>query len=399
MSALQGNDLDGLLAAAIEAQHAGQFKTAESLSRKALALDSGCVKAKLILGFLLARKGESSNAIPLLNDVLSAEPNSYEALISLSALHLEEGRAAEAVPLAQRAVEVRPNEPYTLTHLGKCLLDAHLCTQAVGPLQAAISLKPDLAESYLVLGQAFDLLGKEQEALDAFARSVQITPTFQSLFAYGRALLVQREYEQAMKCVRACLHMDPNSASAHLLLCGILIELQKTDEAQAELAHAIRLDVDRAEALQTAMRQRQLGMLEEANENLREAIARDPRRIWAYKSLMHNQRVSERDRPLVVQMQAILKDPSVSETEVASLHYGLGKALEDLGEFEEAMHHYDEANRVTRLIKLGVAPFDRRQYIAIMDRLMNVPPCSDSIDSILPVLVVGMMRSGTTLTE
>ncbi len=396
---IETGDLESLLAAAIEAQRTGHFDTAEELASKALALDRNCLRAKLILGFLFARKSESAKAIPLLNEVLAAEPDSFEAMISLSALHLENGRPNDAVTLAKRAAEVRPNDPHVLAHLGKCLLDARFYAQALEPLQAAISLQPAMAEAYLVLGQAYELLGKEREALEALAESVRLSPSFSGLFAYGRALLGQRDYEKSAKCARACVRMEPNSAAAHLLLCGALIELQKPDEARSELEHAIRLDEDRKEALQTAMRQRQLGMLEDANDNLRQAIAIDPGRIWAYKSIMHNQRVSEKDRPLVDQMQAFLKDPSISETEVASLHYGVGKALEDLGDYEEAMHHYDEANRVARLIKLGNAPFDRRQYIAIMARLMNVPPCFDSSDTVLPVLVVGMMRSGTTLTE
>ncbi len=92
--------------------------------------------------------------------------------------------------------------------------------------------------------------------------------------------------------------------------------------------------------------------------------------------------------------------------EKAGLHYGLGKALEDLGEYEESMFHYDEANRFTLATKLNNQPFDEQGFSKRIDMIINATPpelftqpLEGRSDSELPILIVGMARSGTTLAE
>jgi hypothetical protein len=176
------------------------------------------------------------------------------------------------------------------------------------------------------------------------------------------------------------------------------------EEAESNLSRAIALDPEGKEAFQVAHRQRPLGHIEAANENLRLAIQKNPRQIQAYDALIQNQRTTEADRELIDQMEALLAEESLAPTELISLHYSLGKAREELGEFEASMRSYNEANRLTRDLKMGQAPFDRERYSAHVDelirRFLDSEPHRGAVsESNLPILIVGMMRSGTTLAE
>ena len=96
---------------------------------------------------------------------------------------------------------------------------------------------------------------------------------------------------------------------------------------------------------------------------------------------------------------------ALSGEELWPLRLAIGKALDDLGQYREAMEQFDEAHRVA--LELPATPmFDRQDYQAAVDRIQGI--CSESLMSqsrrlglptAQPIFVVGMLRSGTTLTE
>ena len=248
--------------------------------------------------------------------------------------------------------------------------------------------------------------GKDGEAAQAFEQALRLSPTLKNFLAFGQVLITLCDFEGAAECGLQCVSLYGESAAAHLLLCGALTELNQVAEAEVELQRAIDLDGDRIEALEIATRQRALGHVGAANENLRRAIEQNPRSVWAYDGLMHNQRVTEEDRGLVDNMLALLQEGKLAPTELVSIHYGLGKALEDLRDYEASMLHYDEANRITRQLKLGDVRFDEEKYSRHVDEVFDLfERAQEAIrpeavsDSSLPVMIVGMMRSGTTLAE
>ena len=146
------------------------------------------------------------------------------------------------------------------------------------------------------------------------------------------------------------------------------------------------------------------GKFEEAELCLTEAIDGTPR---AFQELADVRRMTEADRPLLDRMCAVLERPDLEAMSRISVHFGLGKAFDDLGDYAEAMRHYDAGNR----LKAMSARLDRRALVAEVDSIvagftaealgrraqsMARPP---SPGDDLPVFIVGMPRSGTTLVE
>jgi len=90
-----------------------------------------------------------------------------------------------------------------------------------------------------------------------------------------------------------------------------------------------------------------------------------------------------------------------------NVRFGLGKAFDDLGDYAEAMRQYEEANRLRAMS----ARLDRAALTAKYDSLIAgctaealasaqqslARPASPGDD--MPVFIVGMPRSGTTLVE
>jgi len=134
---------------------------------------------------------------------------------------------------------------------------------------------------------------------------------------------------------------------------------------------------------------------------LTKAIDLDPTQIAAYHDLVHCKKLDAADRPLVARMLARLEAGDLADHERALLHFALGKGLDDLGAWEEAIGHIDQANRLERRGLL----FDREALADRCDRLMavftpdRIARSRGVADCEKPILIVGMPRSGTTLVE
>ena len=395
---------DRLISEAAAALRAGKLDVAFQHAGAAADIDPKCVPAKLITSLVHIRQGNGSIAEGILREILASEPDTYEALVSLSTICRDSGKIEESINLGRKALALMPAEPQGINNLGRSLLTARCLPEAAELFKRAIKLQPNFAAAHLNLGKALQLQGKDADAAKSFERAAVLSPTLENLLAHGQMQLTLGNFAEAVEVGSKCASLYSQSTTAHLLLCGALTKSNRGAEAEIHLQRAIELDNDDKELLQIAYRQRPLGHIEAANANFRKAIQQNPNRIAAYEALMQNQKVTEADRHLVEQMRILVDRNDHSPTEQVALHYGLGKALEDLEEFQDAMHHYDEANRVSREIKVGDRPFDRARYAFTIDRMIELFPTqkkalTNTDLSSLPIVIVGMMRSGTSLTE
>jgi tetratricopeptide (TPR) repeat protein len=146
------------------------------------------------------------------------------------------------------------------------------------------------------------------------------------------------------------------------------------------------------------------GLFEEAAVHLAQAAEVFPP---AFLELTVVKRMTETDRPLVDRMRTLADGPGLDVLPRINVQFGLGKACDDLGDYAEAMRHYEAANRLRAM----TVRFDRAALAARYDNLIENftadalerarqslmrPACPGDN---LPVFIVGMPRSGTTLVE
>jgi hypothetical protein len=145
---------------------------------------------------------------------------------------------------------------------------------------------------------------------------------------------------------------------------------------------------------------RDLGRLREAVAEYGTAVAlrNDQADAHFHRAEIKTFRVGDPD---LAAMEALLARPSVSARDTIHLHFALGKARDDIGDYARAFAHWAEGNRRKRLeiqydetATLGAmrlaAAFDR----ATIQRLRGY-----GHPTAQPIFVVGMPRSGSTLIE
>jgi tetratricopeptide (TPR) repeat protein len=408
MPALTDTEIEALLSKAVSANAADRLDDADRYSQQILSKDPMHPEANLVLGIVALKRNDAKTALPLLSRAATSAPNSSDAAFWFSTALRVSGRISEAVDCAHRAAHLEPTSEHVQNHLGMCLLDAGDGPGAVTAFQAAIELAPNTAPFFDNLGRALQASGRNTEAIATYEQSMKIGPIRPgALYRLGDAYMAEPNADAAAGCARAILRMNPNSAPGNLLLARALIGAGKVDEGAKYAQIAMGLAPGNAVPVAYYGRALQsLGDIEQADEQFKRSIELEPHQGFAYYALVHNHRVKREERPIVDKMLELLQSQNLPPRERIQLEYGLGKSLEDLGEFDQAMRHFDAANQLDTVLKVGVPQFQKHELEETANFLIRTfeerflqahLPSGDPSD--LPIFVVGMMRSGTTLAE
>jgi tetratricopeptide (TPR) repeat protein len=386
----------------------------------------------------LHRQGRLAEAERLYAAILAKHPNDFDANHFLGALRLQQGRNDEALRLVGAALKAKRDSPLTLANYGLALERAGRIDEALAAYDKAIALKPDHAAAYNNRGLALLRVARAGEALASFDRATAISPNYvdalanrglvllelkrvdaalaslnrattinpnhlEALSHRGRALVELKRPEEALASLDRALAIDPKHLATLNQRGGALAELGRFDEALACFDRALAIRPDYAEALENkASLLAQHGRMAEAKAAIEGAIEIAPKRARAYFLLTTFERL-KRDDPRLAAMEDLAANmASLSVAEQVDLNFALAKVYRDLGDADRSfprlaagaglkrkMIAYDE----TRALK----GFERAET-TFTGELMRRDP-GDGEPSSIPVFIVGMPRSGTTLIE
>jgi tetratricopeptide (TPR) repeat protein len=356
-----------------------QGKPAEAVHayQRALQLRPDHAETYSNLGVALSVQGELERAIDCYRQALRLRPDYAAVHNNLGAALRERGQLQEAVACHRRAVQLNPDYPEAYINLGNTLRDQGDAGGAAAAYRQALRLRPDFAEAHNNLGAAMRDQGQPQEAVACYRRALELNPGyFQAQNNLGNALRDQGDVSGAASAYRLALTLEPDYAEAHNNLAGALQEQGCPGEAVQHALDALRLHPDWAEPL---------FMLADLAAN-------------GYYEFPEAQ---------LHRMEALAGAPSVSLRDASTLHFGLALLIEQRGAHDDAFDHYRQANALKyRLFHETGRAFDPDQHDRAIDQLIATfsPAFFERVrgfgqDTELPVFIVGMPRSGTTLVE
>jgi tetratricopeptide (TPR) repeat protein len=128
------------------------------------------------LGVLAERGKRRADALAYMEKVLERDPDHADALNFLGYSLAEEGRdLARAESLIRRALELKPQAGYILDSLGWVLFQAGRAAEAVPYLEQALAAEGDDPVIYEHLGDAYAVLGRDDEARGAWGAALELT--------------------------------------------------------------------------------------------------------------------------------------------------------------------------------------------------------------------------------
>ena len=354
---------------AVRLQQQGRYPEAEQIYREVLAEAPGQPDALHFLGLLAYQTGRAELAQELMSESLALVPDNPNFIFNYARFLTELSRWKEALPLYQRLLELDPRNINAWYGMGQALHATGHLEDAAGCWQRGIGVAPDHVPSWLGLVDALQALNRGAEALSACRQGYAATRRDpQMALRLAEALADHGSTDEALGLLDGLLARDPGSAAGHYQK-GVLLTAQgKFPEAQAEFAEALRLKPDFYQALVHATAIRKLPMQDPLVVSLREKVARD---TWSIPG------------------QAV------------NANFALAKIYEDNGDYDQAFKCYLEGNRRYRET-IDYSTESQRQYYGSIRGAFDAEFLKrrrGGNPSQVPVFVVGMPRSGTTLVE
>jgi tetratricopeptide (TPR) repeat protein len=390
------------------------------------------------LGAALHDQGRFTESLTSLRRALELEPHNVEALVDAADAMRALGRSLEAVSLYRRALELDPKLTEARNNLGNALVQLRQYDDAANWYRLALEIKPQDAEIHCNLANVQRLQGRLEEAIESSRRAIALDPRLAighhhlglALAAQGQREGAVASYRQALmlnpSCVEALnslgdvlfemrrlgeaaanycqvLALAPRHAPAHLSLGIVLRAQRRHTDAEASCRAALAIEPNFTEALSfLGELKADRGQFAEAEELFRRAIEVDPDFSFGYASIATHRKMTAEDTEWLAGARALLAKQLPLGHEV-SLHYALGKYFDDVGRYDEAFGHYRQANELTKRVGSSYdgARLTQRvdAIIANLDAAFLKRCGAVGSATEVPVFIIGMPRSGTSLTE
>jgi tetratricopeptide (TPR) repeat protein len=292
------------------------------------------------LGLVLARQGQASAALESMSNALALMPGHAQVLGQLGAMLMDQGRLDQARACLLQVLQRQPDDVAAHYNLGLLLQRAGDPAAAQPHLRRALALRPGFAEAHCQLGIALRDLGQSREA---------------------------------EACYRAALRLKPDFAQACHNLGSVLMDLGQMAQAEDYLIKAIALAPDKALPLASALL------------------------LLPYRP----------EQAHFSQLETIYaRRAALPADERIALNFAMGRAMEQHGDYARSFAAYEEGNRLhferhpcdeprlEQFVRQACDFFSAermQQYAAL------TPQAPDP--GRVPIFIVGMPRSGTTLIE
>jgi tetratricopeptide (TPR) repeat protein len=383
-----------------------RFADAETLFRRAATIDSASAGAQHHLAIALTGLGRFDEAAAHYRKALNLNPGDAAAHNNFAYALQRLDRHKAAADHCHKALAINPDYPEALNNLGNAVQALHRTAEAIEHYRAALRLRPDYPETYNNLASALAASHLHEEAIEACHRAIALLPRSpEPLINLANCLGALERPHEALTFYREAIEIDPANAEAQARAGFILFHLGRIDDAIAASEQALAIDPDHAGARNNlGFALRAIGRLDEAIALFRQTIAAAPRSAAGlYHNLATSKRIAASD-PDFAAMKRLAKDIGAFKVDdQIGLHFALGKAYADVGEHQRAFRELKKGNALKRRQFAGydeakaLRRFERISATFSADLLRNSAGAGNP--SPLPVLIVGMPRSGTSLVE
>lgn len=232
---------------------------------------------------------------------------------------------------------------------------------------------PGQPKILMLLGRANAKMGRHAEAIEGYAQAVKITPKDADLrFQYAHALQKGGRYEESLLEYERALYYRPDHIPALRHKCSVLKDLNRMDEA-IKAWEVLCASVEGAELDQTS----------------RLAIAISGAQLAP---------ASRDAKSAIDDLEKHLHDGSCDPDLRIAGYWQAGRLYDHLKEYDHAFTAYKAGKELKR------GGWDPDSHTKRIDRLIecwtgeaNIP--FSDVDGSRLIFIVGMMRSGTSLTE
>lgn len=390
-------------------------------------------------GNCLREMGKLAESEEKCRKAVELNPKNPEALNNLGNVLRDRGKPEEAIDLYRAATNEKPEFYQAHNNMAIALADSSRFEEAVVALRYALAFKPDFAEGHNNMATALTALGDYDKAYHAAQRAIHLDPD--NLLAYlemADILMYRDRNEDGEAAMQEALRREPDSPRAYMKLADIREKMNAFEEAHIAIDKAIEMspdmpilwlrkagiyysDAELEKALEAIEKTIELAprwpaalvhkadMLvsvnrnEEAESIARQALSLSKKQPGAYHTLVGLRKIRSKDDQDFRDLKALEKDVEGYGQEITSTwNFTMSDLYEQLGEYDLAFDHLKRANEAKRKTVYFEPGKNEQLYAMIRSKFTEESLKRNEergCPSDIPVFIVGMPRSGTTLTE
>ena len=206
----------------------------------------GQKRAWMALGHLL-ETSKPEDAVEAYKQAAALDPKDPEPHLAAAAL-LEKKSPTEAEKAYQQTLAIAPDNPDALTALTNLYMRQKRFPDAEALLRRLVVQAPTNAGAHLQLGRMLIISGKNEEAANELEAGLKLDPDPKAERDLADLYSDMGKSEQAQKLYATLLTSHPDDAVLHHGLGRVLLKQKKFPEAEQELAKAVQLKPDLADA-------------------------------------------------------------------------------------------------------------------------------------------------------
>ncbi|MFC3099877.1 tetratricopeptide repeat-containing sulfotransferase family protein [Altererythrobacter lauratis] len=343
----------------------------------------------------------AADAIARLEALVARDPQSADGWRALGDAWTARGNTAAADAAYAQSIRAATRDP-ELLRAANALVAGELAV-AEPILRARLKRAPTDVAAIRMLAELASRLGRYGDAEKLLARALELAPGFRAA-RHNYALVLHRQNRagDALTQIDILAAEEPDNPALANLKAAVLGRIGEYEDALELYARVLdrqpnqpKVWMSYGHALKTVGRQG------DAVDAYRRAIALEPGMGEVWWSLANLKRVTF-DADDIAAMRAALEQDSLTAEDRFHLHFALGKALEDAGDYAASFAHYAEGNRQRR----AMVRYDPDEIAAHVQRsaALFTPAFfaerqghgSSAPD---PIFILGMPRAGSTLIE
>lgn len=343
-----------------------QYEDAIRHYNTAIGIDSNLVDSYINCAIAYRAIKNYESAMQYLKQALNLDKANAKAFHILGVIYTTSEDYPRALECLENAHHLMPNNVEFHLSFANILEKAGLIYDASVEYQTLCNNNPNFSEGFLLYGELLFRTNRFQEAVECYKHALALTPeNLDILDNLGSAYVGLSNIESALKTFEMALEKEPNRLST-------LIAMEQAYQNDGQLDKAIDL-CDRIVTLDTTKPTGHILKSRIINAKSNDKLVEDLLRFTDC-------------------------DNKEDQTKV---HFALGKAFDDRSDYQEAFRHYAIANTLRNDELNYVKEQTELEFTKLINfftpDLFNNKDIGITTDT--PILIVGMPRSGTTLTE
>jgi len=401
---LAPNSLQAWVNLANAAESCGELAQSIEASKHARKLPGCPPDITLNLGLALAEQGEWVETEEILHTYLATYPGHREATLTCSRALARLNKFEAAITMVEAYCKQYPDDAPALTQLGMTYLHAGQSEAASRVCDLAAERFPDTLDALYLKGSLSMFDGYYEQARDAFDRILQLESSPSPEFYILAAQACQQasiSSKTGVAYARTAVRLDPDNVTAIVTLGSLLVS---SDLSEARQWMEKVITIAPMHPLLNVLRGRILeheGDKQGAWNSVRPLLEGNTVNNAAAAAIAADvaPAIGNIDEVITL-LEKLVEQPGNSMAEIRGLHFKLARLCDKAGQYEHAFEHAVIANRLKN------AWYDHDSHKTDSERLMTVYAKNavgalprSRINSELPIFIVGMPRSGTSLLE